>query len=88
MNDSDRTDVFRGLAHPLRRQIVKALRSKDLAVTEIAEQFDVSQPALSRHLAVLRETGLVTQRAVGRQRRYRLRKPAMRSVKKWVAQFR
>jgi DNA-binding transcriptional ArsR family regulator len=56
------TDVFTALAHPTRRQILQDLKEGELAAGEIAARFHVSGPTISRHLAVLRQAGLVTER--------------------------
>lgn len=61
MRDST-SDVFTALAHPTRRQILQDLRGAELAAGEIASRFDASGPTISRHLAVLRQAGLVRER--------------------------
>jgi ArsR family transcriptional regulator len=64
--------VFRALADHTRREILKGLRRGPLTSGEIAEQFDSSWPTISRHLAVLREAGLVTTRRKGPEIHYEL----------------
>lgn len=59
---SDPSDVFSALAHPTRRQILQDLKDGELAAGEIASRFSASGPTVSRHLAVLRGAGLVTER--------------------------
>lgn len=54
-----KNQVFRALAHPVRRQILVLLRERDMSAGEVAEQVDVAKPTLSGHFAVLREAGLV-----------------------------
>lgn len=81
------TDVFRAVGDPSRRAILDLLAQGERAVSELLEHFDFSQPALSKHLRVLREAGLVGARAVGRQRRYSLRPDALRTVHDWVAHY-
>jgi DNA-binding transcriptional ArsR family regulator len=56
------TDIFAALAHPTRRQILQDLKDGELAAGEIAAKFKTSGPTISRHLAVLRQAGLVTER--------------------------
>jgi DNA-binding transcriptional ArsR family regulator len=56
------TDVFAALAHPTRRQILQDLKDGELAAGEIAARFKATGPTISRHLAVLRQAGLVTER--------------------------
>ncbi|GJM23309.1 MAG: transcriptional regulator [Planctomycetota bacterium] len=81
------TDVFRAVGDPHRRAILDLLAEGERAVNELLTHFDFSQPALSRHLRVLREAGLVVARAVGRQRRYSLEPQALRTVADWVAHY-
>lgn len=56
------TDVFAALAHPTRRQILQDLKDGELAAGEIAARFKATGPTISRHLSVLRQAGLVTER--------------------------
>ena len=56
------TDVFSALAHPTRRQILQDLKGGELAAGEIAARFSATGPTISRHLAVLRQAGLVVER--------------------------
>lgn len=79
--------VFRAVADPSRRAILDLLAQGERAVGELLEHFSFSQPALSKHLKVLREAGLVVSRAVGRQRRYGLQAEGLRSVAEWVAHY-
>jgi DNA-binding transcriptional ArsR family regulator len=64
-------DRFRALAHPARRALLRLVRDQARSVGELAEAIDVSQPATSQHLAVLRDAGLVTVEREGRSRLYR-----------------
>ncbi|GAA2536688.1 hypothetical protein GCM10009860_16430 [Microbacterium mitrae] len=61
MTDSA-TEIFAALAHPTRRQILQDLKNGELAAGEIASKFNATGPTISRHLAVLRQAGLVTER--------------------------
>lgn len=72
------------LADPTRRAILDRLRAGPRAVGELAAALPVSQPAVSQHLAVLREAGLVTARRSGRRSLYRLRPEALSSVRAYV----
>jgi DNA-binding transcriptional ArsR family regulator len=56
------SDIFAALAHPTRRQILQDLKDGELAAGEIAARFDATGPTISRHLGVLRQAGLVTER--------------------------
>lgn len=85
MSDADRVDGFRGLAHPLRRRVLRMLgREGELTVHQLLAAFDTTPQALSRHLAVLRETGLVAHRAAGASRIYRLRPAGLKRLGKWL----
>jgi len=82
-------DVFRAVADPTRRAALEALgRRPELAVTELADILGIGLPMLSRHLAILRQAGLVTHRQTGRQRRYRLNPDPLRDLYHWAATFR
>ncbi len=72
--------IFGALSDPVRREIVTLLASGPRPVTPLAECFDISRPAVSRHLRVLREAGLVTQIPRGRERIYQLDETAMRAA--------
>ncbi len=72
------------LADDTRLGIVEALAGDDRSVTELVEMFPISQPAISRHLRLLREAGVVTSTATGRQRIYRLNPSALRDVSGWA----
>jgi DNA-binding transcriptional ArsR family regulator len=69
---SDDTLVFRALADPTRRQILRDLRNGELAAGEIAARFPISAPSVSRHLSVLRAAGLVTERRAANRILYAL----------------
>jgi DNA-binding transcriptional ArsR family regulator len=81
-------DVFTAIADPTRRRLVDLLGEGDRNVTELAGYFDVSIPAISQHLRILREVGLVVVEQIGRQRFYRLQPKALRDVHDWVAVYR
>ena len=86
MTEADRADVFRGLAHPLRRKVITMLRRRERTVGEMLAELQVTMPTLSRHLAVLRDTGLVRQRKSGPYRCYRLHPPTLRRAWQWLKQ--
>src|SRR5689334_24172338 len=65
-------EVAGAIADPVRREILLMLRDESLSAGQIAERFAISRPAVSRHLRVLREAGLVSDRADGRRRVYEL----------------
>ena len=80
-------DVAQAIADPVRRDILLRLRGKVLTAGEIAGGFDISRPAVSRHLRVLRECGLVVDEVRGRQRLYRLDTAPLRPLEAWLAEL-
>ena len=70
MKDSAR--IFRALADPTRRQILQELKDRELAAGAIASRFEISSPAISRHLAILKAADLVSERRDGNRIYYRL----------------
>ncbi|MEM9952677.1 MAG: metalloregulator ArsR/SmtB family transcription factor [Chloroflexota bacterium] len=81
-------DVFTAIAHPVRREILDHLRADDATVTHLASQFDMSRPAVSQHLAILLEVGLVSREAQGRTNRYRLEPEKLEEVDVWMRHYR
>ena len=81
-------DVFAVIAEPTRRRILDRLRTADLSVGELVEKLGVSQPAVSKHLRVLREAGLVTSRIAAQQRIYGIRTVPLRALDAWLAPYR
>jgi DNA-binding transcriptional ArsR family regulator len=81
------TDAFHAIAHPGRRQLLELLQSGEKPVNALAETFNMSRPAVSQHLKVLLEAGLVTERRDGRQRLYRLEPQKLAEVHDWISQF-
>ena len=84
----DRATVFHALADPTRRDILDLLRTAERSAGEVAGQFPVSRPAISRHLRVLRQAGLVVQRKEAQSRVYRLAPEALREVDDWLDRYR
>jgi DNA-binding transcriptional ArsR family regulator len=80
--------VFHALADPTRREILDLLRSAERSAGDLAGQFPVSRPAVSRHLRVLRNAGLVVHRKDAQPRFYRLSPEALREVDKWLDNYR
>lgn len=75
------------IADPVRREILLMLRNERLTAGEIAGCFAISRPAVSRHLRVLRESGLIHDELVGRQRFYVLDAEQLGELAKWLALF-
>jgi len=76
------------LADPVRRAIVERLAAGEVGAGEIAAAFPISRPAISRHLRVLREAGLVTSRVAGQQRIYTLDRRPLAELDAWLERFR
>ena len=81
-------DVFRAIADPTRRALLDRLRAGPAAVNVLADDFDHSRPAISKHLRVLREARLVEERRSGRERLYELRPAALQQVAGWIEGYR
>jgi len=81
-------DVFHAIADPTRRAILDRLRSGGVAVADLAAGFDMTRPAVSKHLRVLRDAQLVEEERDGRQRVYRLTPGPLRELSQWVESYR
>lgn len=81
-------NALEALADPTRRQIVELLATRERNAGEIAAEFAVSRPAVSRHLRVLRERGLVQTRQEGQQRIYSLDPAPLAELDDWLARYR
>ena len=80
-------DVFGVLANPVRRQLLVALRAGPLPAGELAGRFALSRPAVSEHLAVLRQAGLVREEPRGRHRYYHLAAEPLAEIQEWLNPF-
>jgi DNA-binding transcriptional ArsR family regulator len=81
-------DVFNAIAEPQRRRILDVLRHGERPVGDLAEALQLSQPAVSKHLRVLRDAGLVAVRPDAQRRLYRLRPEPLRDLDRWLAPYR
>jgi DNA-binding transcriptional ArsR family regulator len=79
--------ALRAIAEPRRRDILDLVRSRERAAGDIAAHFDVSRPAISQHLAVLEDAGLVSARLDGNRRLYRARPEGMAELRKYLDGF-
>ena len=79
--------VFDALGDRTRRTVLKRLRRGARSVQEIADGMDVSRPAVSQHLRVLLDSGLVTERRHGRERHYHLLAERLGPVRDWIAHY-
>jgi DNA-binding transcriptional ArsR family regulator len=80
--------VFQALADPSRRAIFESLTRGEAAVKDLTARFDISQPAISQHLAALKDAGLVNGRREGRCVYYRVEPRGMKPLIDWIAQYR
>ncbi|HKP61771.1 MAG TPA: metalloregulator ArsR/SmtB family transcription factor [Polyangiales bacterium] len=79
--------VFGAISHPARRRILDLIADADSPVNAIAANFDMSRPAVSQHLRILLDAGLVTEQRHGRERRYRLAPEKLGPVRDWLAHY-
>jgi DNA-binding transcriptional ArsR family regulator len=88
MGSSPTTDVYFAIADPTRRALLLRLANEgEKNVTELLEPFSISQPAVSKHLRILREAKLVRSRQQGRVRLYAIEAGKLREVYDWVSHF-
>src|SRR3712207_5551483 len=84
----DEATVYEAISDPTRRRILDRLARGECRVNDLAAPFAMSRPAVSQHLRVLREAGLVTDRKVGRERYYRLQAEPLTEVDRWLGTYR
>ncbi|MCL6572966.1 MAG: metalloregulator ArsR/SmtB family transcription factor [Bacillus sp. (in: Bacteria)] len=84
---SAKHDVFQAIADPTRRKLLKLLSKEEMAVTVISEHFPMTRTAVSKHLRVLADAGLVKERKVGRETRYKLEPEPLTELKDWLKYF-
>src|SRR6266545_7207558 len=80
-------EVFGAISHPARRRILDLLADSECSVNAIAANFQMSRPAISQHLRILLDAGLVTEQRHGRERRYRLAPEQLGPVRDWMAYY-
>ncbi len=78
-------DVFQAIADPTRRGLLRLLVDQELPVNAISSHFPMTRTAVSKHLRILADAGLVTERKVGRETRYRLDADPLQELKRWLA---
>ena len=83
-----RRDVFQAIADPTRREIIHLIARRALNLNAVAENFDVSRPAISRHIKILAECGLVVMKQQGRERYCEANLAALREVQQWLEPYR
>jgi DNA-binding transcriptional ArsR family regulator len=80
-------EAIRAIAEPNRRRILQLVTAKELSAGEIASRFEITRPAVSQHLGVLREAGLVSERREGTRRLYSLRPEGFDDLKSFLEAF-
>lgn len=80
-------EVFGAISHPARRRMLDLLVGSDRSVNAIAEHFQMSRPAVSQHLRILLDAGLVTEQRHGRERHYHFVPERLGPVRDWIAQY-
>ena len=81
-------DIYTALADPTRRQIIEALAMGESAFGELADRFEMSRPAVSQHLKILKNAGLVSSRPDAQRRIYRLTDGSLDEVEAWLGKVR
>jgi len=82
-----RRDVFQAIADPIRRDIIALLANETLTVNIVAEKFEVSRPAISKHLKILEECGIITINKQGRERFCQIRPKNLLPAFLWIEQY-
>jgi len=80
-------DVYQAIADPSRRQLLRLLTQGEQPLSALSGHFEMSRTAVSKHLRVLREAGLVTERRAGRETRYSFRPEPLAELRDWLAYF-
>ena len=83
-----RRDVFQAIADPVRRDIIDLLVKDELTVNAIADQFDISRPAISKHIKILNECDLVVIHQNGRERYCKIKPESLFEIADWVGNYR
>jgi DNA-binding transcriptional ArsR family regulator len=82
-----RRDVFQAIADPTRRQIINMIAQRSLNLNAVAENFDISRPAISKHIKILTECGLIVIKQQGRERYCEARLEKLSEVSVWIEQY-
>ncbi len=87
VESASKHDVFQAIADPTRRRLLHLLGDQEMSVTIISGHFTMSRTAVSKHLRVLADAGLVKDQKVGRETRYRLDPEPLLELKKWLSYY-
>lgn len=82
-----RRDVFQAIADPIRREIIDLLAHEPMNLNTIAEHFDITRPAISNHIRILNECGMIEIEQVGRERFCKIRPDRLRQVHDWIGKY-
>ena len=83
-----RRDVFQAIADPTRRQIINLIANQSMNLNAITDNFDISRPAISNHIKILNECGIISIEQKGRERYCKIQPTNLRAVADWVEPFR
>lgn len=83
-----RRDVFQAIADPTRREIINVIAHRSMNLNAVADQFDISRPAISKHIKILTQCGLITIKQVGRERYCEAKLQKLNEVSQWVERYR
>jgi DNA-binding transcriptional ArsR family regulator len=83
-----RRDVFQAIADPTRREIINVIAHRSMNLNTVADQFDISRPAISKHIKILTQCGLITIKQIGRERYCEARLQKLNEVSQWIEQYR
>ena len=82
-----RRDVFQAIADPVRREIIGLIASQPLNLNSVAQKFNISRPAISKHIRILSECGLITIKRIGRERLCQPDFEKLKGVADWAEQY-
>ena len=82
-----RRDVFQAIADPIRRDIIELLAEESLSINDVAEKFEISRPAISKHLKILNECGIINYEQIGRERFCSIQPQELIPVFLWIKQY-
>jgi DNA-binding transcriptional ArsR family regulator len=83
-----RRDVFQAIADPTRRAIINMIAQQSLTLNSVAENFDISRPAISKHIKILTECGLIIIKQKGRERYCEAKLQSLNEVSEWIEKYR
>ncbi len=83
-----RRDVYQAIADPTRREIINVIAHRSMNLNAVADQFDISRPAISKHIKILTQCGLITIKQVGRERYCEAKLQKLNEVSQWVERYR